>query len=195
MTLSDYFKVIESATFQLQFSVLSGLSVVEFALSQDKTVGDLLALLRRETHHAQDLYRRIRYLLPQLLPENNHSYDESIVAYLYCLNKIDMLIAYRASALIWSSEGLLWSRWLAFKILHLVQQVEQSLDASSVDGESDMFSIADGTELTNTRSLATTSMVTLVSNPDMLGSYAFKFQLQSRRNSETHLVSRVSASY
>ena len=42
MTLSDYFKVIESTTFQLQFSVLSGLGVVEFALSQDKTVSDLL---------------------------------------------------------------------------------------------------------------------------------------------------------
>ena len=175
MKLDDYFEEIESLAFQIQFSVLSGLSVVEFALSRDKTVSDLLALLRQEKHLAAGLYRRIRYLLPQVGHESNLSYDESIVAYLYCLNKTDLLWAYRASRLIWDTEGLLWSRWLALKIIQLVQQVEQSLDVSSVDSEASARSIAEDNKFVDTRSPAATSVVCLAAKPDMIGSYTFEF--------------------
>ena len=175
MKLDDYFEEIESLAFQIQFSVLSGLRVVQFALSHDATVSGLLDMLKHETDLAESLYRRIRYLLPRVSQETNLSYDESIVAYLYCLNKTDLLFAYRASTLIWDTEGLLWSRWLAFEIIQLVQQVEQSLDVSSVDSESDVFSIAEDMELADTRSPATTSNVTLAANPDIFGSYAFEF--------------------
>ena len=175
MTLSDYFKVIESATFQLQFSVLSGLGVVQFALSRDQTVSGLLDMLKQESDLAESLYRRIRYLLPRVSRETNLSYDESIVAYLYCLNKTDLLFAYRASTLIWDTEGLLWSRWLAFKIIQLVQQVEQTLDVSSVDSVSGVCSITEEIGLVDTSSPATTSKVTLAVKPDTLGSYAFEF--------------------
>ena len=106
MKLDSYFEEIESLTFQLQFSVLSGLGVVEYALSRDKTVNGLQDLLRHDTHHAEDLFRRIRFLLSQVAQETNLLYDESIVAYLYCLNKVDLLLAYRASTLIWVTEGL-----------------------------------------------------------------------------------------
>lgn len=175
MTLSDYFKVIESATFQLQFSVLSGLGVVQFALSRDQTVRGLLDMLKHESGLAESLYRRIRYLQPRVSQETNLSYDESIVAYLYCLNKTDLLFAYRASRLIWDTEGLLWSRWLAFKTIQLVQQIEQSLDISSVDSVSNGRSIAEEVEFVDTRSLATTSAVTFAGNPDTISSYAIEF--------------------
>ena len=104
MTLDSYFEEIESLPFQLQFSVLSGLSVVEFALSRDEIVNGLLALLREETGYAEEIYRRIECLLPQVARDTNVSYDESIVAYLYCLNKVDLLLAYRASTFIWDAE-------------------------------------------------------------------------------------------
>jgi len=165
MILDKYFDKIETLDFQVQFSVLSGLSVVELALSYDETISGLLDLLRREARYAEDLYRRIRYLLPRVSQETNLSYDESIVAYLYCLNKTDLLFAYRASTLIWDTEGLLWSRWLAFKIIQLVQQIEQSLDVSSVDSVSSARSIVGGSELADTRSSAATSHVSFAASP------------------------------
>ena len=91
MKLVNYFEEIESLPFQIQFSVLSGISVVKFALSRNATVTGLLDLLQHETCLAEDLYHRIRYLLPLVATESNLSYDESIVTYLYCLNKIDPL--------------------------------------------------------------------------------------------------------
>ena len=152
MKLVNYFEEIESLPFQIQFSVLSGISVVKFALSRNATVTGLLDLLQHETCLAEDLYHRIRYLLPLVATESNLSYDESIVTYLYCLNKIDPLLAYRASAPIWDTEGLLWSRWLAFNIMEFVQQVEQSLDVSSAAGESQAFSVAEQQNLVDSRS-------------------------------------------
>ena len=38
MKLVNYFEEIESLPFQIQFSVLSGISVVKFALSRNATV-------------------------------------------------------------------------------------------------------------------------------------------------------------
>ncbi|MDE2821064.1 MAG: hypothetical protein OXT68_04280 [Chloroflexota bacterium] len=175
MILDKYIDKIETLDFQIQFSVLSGLSVVEFALSRNSIVNGLLDALHHEPDLATDLYRRIRYLLPQVAQKTTLSYDESIVAYLYCLNKKDLLLAYRASAPIWDTEGLLWSRWLAFKIIRLVQQVEQSLDVSLVDSVSATFSITNDNELVDTRSPATTSKVNLAANSDMIGLYAFEF--------------------
>ena len=175
MTLCSYFKVIESTTFQRQFSVLSGLGVVQFALSRDEIVSGLLDLLKHQTGLAESLYLRIRYLLPQVSQETNLSYDESIVAYLYCLNKTDLLSAYRASTLIWDTEGLLWSRWMAYNIIQLVHQIEQSLDVSSVDSVSVERSIAEDIEFVDTHSPATTSTAALAASPDMFGSYAFEF--------------------
>ncbi|MCY4062840.1 MAG: hypothetical protein OXG53_10770 [Chloroflexi bacterium] len=174
MKLEEYFKKIENVSFQIQFSVLSGLSSVEFALSRDKTVSDLLTLLRQEKHFAEHVYHRIRYLLPRVSQEANLSYDESIVAYLYCLNKTDLLFAHRASTLIWDAAGLLWSRWLAFKIIQLVRQIEQSLDVSSFDSATGAHSIGEEEEYVDTRSLAEKSVVSLVAKPDMIGSYAFE---------------------
>lgn len=171
MIMDKYFDKIETLDFQIQFSVLSGLSVVEFALSRNSIVNGLLDALHHEPDLATDLYRRIRYLLPRVAQETTLSYDESIVAYLYCLNKIDLLLAYRASAPIWDTEGLLWSRWLAFKIIRLVQQVEQSLDVSSVEGVSDTRSIVRDSELADTRSPATTSHIRFATNPNVFNPF------------------------
>lgn len=175
MTLSDYFKAIESTTFQFQFSVLSGLGVVQFALSHDETVSGLLGLLENERELAENLYRRIKYLLPRVPHETNLSYDESIVAYLYCLNKTDLLFAYRASTLIWDTEGLLWSRWLAFKIIQLVQQVEESLDVSSANAVKGECRFAEQSEFADFRSHGTTADTTLDENQGVLASFAFEF--------------------
>ena len=141
MTLSDYFEEIESLAFQIQFSVLSGLSSVEFALARNSTVTGMLDLVKGDVPLVQELYRRISYLLPKVAGETKLSYDESIVAYLYCLKKSDPLWAYRASEKIWDTDGLLWSRWLAYKIIEFQQQVDASLYLTSV--EDHVYSIND----------------------------------------------------
>lgn len=175
MKLDSYFEEIEKLSFQIQFSVLSGLSSVEYALSRDETVRGLLSLLEIESNLAVDVFRRIRVLLPRLPHETKLSYDESIVAYLYCLIKVDLLLAYRASTLIWNSEGLLWSRWKAFKIIQLVQQIEQSLDFSSFDGESGALSIVADIQSADTRSASTATKITLAAYTDVVGTFALEF--------------------
>ena len=164
MELDSYFEEIETLSFQIQFSVLSGLSSVEYALSRDETVKGLLSLLEIESGLAEVVCRRIRVLLPLVPHETKLSYDESIVAYLYCLNKVDLLLAHRASTLIWETEGLLWSRWKALKIIRLVQQIEQSLDFSTVGGLNNTPSLgSDGAEV-NVRSRAATSQLKVTAN-------------------------------
>ena len=177
MILDKYFEDIESLAFQIQFSVLSGLSIVEFALSNNGTVNDLLDLIKNDTDLAERLYFRIRFLLPRVSQQTNLSYDESIVAYLYCLHKTDLLFAYRASALIWitETEGLLWSRWLAFKIMEFVHQVEESLDVSSENGVSGKSRFAEQSQYADFRSPATITEFSLDTNQDGLASYAFEF--------------------
>ena len=175
MKLDDYFAEIESLAFQIQFSVLSGLSVVEFALSRDKTVDSLLALLKQKSELAESIYCRIRYLLPRASEETKLSYDESIVAYLYCLNKTDLLFAYRASILIWDADGLLWSRWLAFRIMQFVQEVEESIDVSSVHSVSGERRFAEQIEYADIRSPGTTIETTLSANHSPFASLGFEF--------------------
>lgn len=133
MTLNDYFEEMESLAFQTQFSVLSGLGSVEFALARDSTVSGLLKLLKNDSRLVQELHYRIRYLLPKVATETQLSYDESIVAYLYCLKKDYPLWAYRASESIWDTDGLLWSRWLAYKIIEFQRQIDSSLNLTSVE--------------------------------------------------------------
>ena len=134
---------IESLVFQTQFSVLSGIDAVQFALSRHATVKSLLAEIDNDPRLAERLHNRILYLLPKVAKEKMLSYDESIVAYLHCLEKTDHRLAHRASMPIWSAEGLLWSRWLAHKIIELVRQIEQSIDISTVESEVESFDMTE----------------------------------------------------
>ena len=70
---------------------------------------------------------------------------------------------------------MLWSRWKAFKIIQLVQQIEQSLDFSAFDGESDALSIAPDFESADTRSPATSTNRTLAACSDVVGTFAIEF--------------------
>ena len=117
MTLDSYFAVVETLSFQVQFSVLSGIQSVQRALAQDETVRGLLEALNSQPKLAEQVLDRIRHLLPLAKVDTGLSYDESIVAYLFCLKRHDLIVARRASTLIWDSGGLLWSCWLAHQIL------------------------------------------------------------------------------
>lgn len=147
MKLNKYFTEIESSAFQNQFSVLSGIEVVQFALSRDETIKGLLAEIIEHPNLAAHLHDRILWLLPKVAYEDRLSYDESIVAYLHCLEKTDLLLAHRASLSVWSTEGLLWSRWLAHKIIEFVRQIEDSVQFSTVMDEPTKYIISDRIEL------------------------------------------------
>ena len=140
MTIDSYCAVIESLPFQVQFSVLSGIQSVQRALSRDDTVKALMVELAAQPSMANVLFERIRFLAPRASVVTNLSYDESIVAYLYCLKKHDLTVARRASHLIWDAGGLLWSCWLAHEIIEFTREIEESIDFSSI-ATIDMFEI------------------------------------------------------
>ena len=147
MTLDKYFTEIESIAFQNQFSVLSGIEVVQFALSRDNTVKSLEAEIDEDPNLAEHLHDRILHLLPRIVDDDNVSFDESIVAYLHCLEKADLMWAHRASLSIWSTEGLLWSRWLAHKIIEFVRKIEDGVRFFSEIDVPTEYTITDRNEL------------------------------------------------
>ena len=131
MTLDSYFAVVESLPFQVQFSVLSGIQSVQRALAQDETVRGLLEALTSQPKLAEQVFERIKHLLPLTKIDTGLSLDESIVAYLFCLKRHDLNLARRASHLIWETGGLWWSAQLAHQIIAVTRQIEESLNFAS----------------------------------------------------------------
>ncbi len=165
MTLDSYFEVFESLSFQVQFSVLSGIQSVKRALARDETVTALMAELAAHPRLVAKVFERIRRLLPLTADATDLSYDESIVAYLYCLKRHDMNLAGRASRLIWDTGGLLWSCWLSYEIIEFIRQIEDSLDfASDAGGDSVSLSFAEKRELVDYRSYAATNHFNVAAN-------------------------------
>ena len=116
MTLSAYFEEMETLSFQTQFSVMSGLEVLRLAFSYDSTIKNLIAELNGNHSLIQEIFARIKYLLPKAATTTELSYDESIAAYLFCLSRVDLAAARDASNLILMTGGLWWSVQLALHI-------------------------------------------------------------------------------
>ncbi len=152
MILDKYFQEIESLEFQIQLSVLSGIEVLQFALARHATVKGLVAELEKHPCLSDCVYDRIKELLPKAATETDLSYDESIVTYLYCLNETNSLLAHRVSTLIWDTEGLLWSGWLAFQIIEIARQMVQSIDLSSAAGTSGVYRVDELGDCVDSRS-------------------------------------------
>lgn len=166
---------IEDSAFQVQFGAIGGYSVLQLVLESHKFVRSLIASIDSGTVSLNEIEGRIQELLPLADANHGDAWDGSIVVYLYCLYRRDLLAAYRASGRILDTHGLFWSRWMAHKIIILVQQIEQSLDISSLDGGSDVTHIADNREMPETRSSAMTSIASLAGDADRSDVHTLEF--------------------
>jgi len=132
MALSNYFAEIETLEFQVQFSVISGFEILQLAMSQDPTLSKLISEMNKKTDLQAAAFDRIKLLLGKVATETQLSYDESIAAYLFCLSKVNLATAYRASWRIREHGGLLWSVQLAFSVQQRFAEFATSVDASTV---------------------------------------------------------------
>lgn len=122
MSLNEYFREIESLQFQIQFSVVGGLNILQLAMERSQTLLDLRLAIVEDAKLAQKIHERITLLLSKVETETQLSYDESIAAYLFCLFKESPAAAKAASQIILKYGGLWWSVQLA----HCVQQQMQT---------------------------------------------------------------------
>ena len=153
MTLNSYFEEIETLEFQIQFSVYSGIDGVRRALARHETVKGLIAELFAQPMLANKVMGRILYLVPKASFITDLSLDESIAAYLYCLQRVEPLLALRASKSIRMTGSLLWSCWLASQIMELAIQIKQSINFTAVASNSAVsYSDAVSTSLDSTTS-------------------------------------------
>ena len=121
MTAIEYFEEIESLEFQIQFSVVGGLKILQMAMDRHLTLVALRSEVARDEDTADAVFRRIILLLGRVETESRLSYDESIAAYLFCLLKEKPISACRASKRILETGGL----WLSVQLaLHVIKTTE-----------------------------------------------------------------------
>lgn len=121
MSLNEYISKFESLEFQIQFSVVGGLGILQLAMSQHPTVVGMIDELKGDPAKSKIVYDRIGFLLTEIETETQLSYDESIAAYLFCLWKEDQPMAHKASECVLETGGLWWSVQLA---LHVINSTE-----------------------------------------------------------------------
>ena len=121
METHKYFDTIESLEFQVQFSILSGFRSVREAMSEDKTLTQLIKHLDSQPRRVGEIQTRIDHLLDRIESFTDISIDESIAAYLFCLQRVDPFAALDASNRILETGGLWWSVQLA---LHVIETTE-----------------------------------------------------------------------
>lgn len=139
MLLQRYFNEIESLEFQIQFSVVGGLKILQMAMERHPTLVGLRSAIIDNAGLEEDLFGRILFLLRKVDAEAQLSYDESIAAYLFCLSKEKPFTAYRASWSILDHGGLWWSGQLAHFVKHYNSQIIESIDASTVNANTGSF--------------------------------------------------------
>ena len=160
MTLDSYIEEIETLEFQIQFSAFSGLDGVIRALSRHKTVEGLIARLLAQPSLAEIVLDRILRLAPKARIVTDLSLDESIVTYLYCLQRVEPMLALRASKSIRKAGGLLWSRWLASQVMEFANQIEQSIDISAIASDSALsYTYAESSSFDSTTSAGSSVLV------------------------------------
>ena len=122
MSLNEYFKEIESLDFQIQFSVVGGLKILQLAMERHPTLAKLRSDISGSAALAEAVFERILLLLGKVETETQLSYDESIAAYLFCLSKENPAMAYSASLKILDHGGIWWSVQLAQFIIATVER-------------------------------------------------------------------------
>ena len=118
MSLAKDFETIESLEFIVQFSVLSGFNSLRRALANDATVEALRSKLSGQPDACQSVADRISHVLTK---SDVELYDESIAAYLFCLSKVDLSVAHKASERILETGGLWWSVQLALHVSKITE--------------------------------------------------------------------------
>ena len=118
MSFAKDFETIESLEFIVQFSVLSGFTLLLRAFANDATVEAMRSKMSAKPDTCQLVANRINQVL---MKSDAELYDESIAAYLYCLWKVDTGIALTASNKILEAGGQWWSVQLA---LHIIKATE-----------------------------------------------------------------------
>ena len=118
MSFAKDFKTIESLDFIVQFSVLSGFTLLLRAFANDATVEALRSKMSAQPDACQSVANRINQVLTK---SDVELYDESIAAYLFCLWKADLPIAHKASERILETGGLWWAVQLA---LHIIKEAQ-----------------------------------------------------------------------
>ena len=113
MLLETYSNEIESLEFQIQFSVVGGLKILQMAMDRHPTLISLRSAISDNARLEEEVFGRILFLLSKVDSEAQLSYDESIAAYLFCLSAEKPFTAYRASWSILDHGGLWWSVQLA----------------------------------------------------------------------------------
>lgn len=139
MSLCRYVKEIESLEFQIQFSVIGGMEILQLALQRHPTLVSLRSEVAEKRDVEDAVFNRIVLLLGMIESETQISLDESIAAYLFCLFKEKPISAYRASWRILDYGGLWWSVQLAHHVKDTTIQIFESMDVSDRESETVAF--------------------------------------------------------
>ena len=139
MSLCKYVREIESLEFQIQFSVIGGIEILQLAMERHPTLIALRSEIMQSEDLADTVFRRILQLLGKVETEMNLSYDESIAAYLFSLFKEKPILAYRASWRILDFGGLWWSVQLAHHVKDMTRQIFDSVDVTDSESETVAF--------------------------------------------------------
>jgi len=140
MSLYKYAKEIESLEFQIQFSVIGGIEILQLAMERHPTLVSLRSEITNDELMTDAVFHRIVCLLERVETETKLSLDESIAAYLFCLLKEKPISAYRASWRILEFGGLWWSVQLAQFVKETSREILATLDTSDTDSETFEFS-------------------------------------------------------
>lgn len=149
MSLQIYSNEIESLEFQIQFSVVGGIKILQMAMNRHPTLISLRSEVAESDEIADAVFGRIVLLLGRVDTETELSLDESIAAYLFCLLKEKPIAAYRASWRILDYGGLWWSVQLAHLVKETSREILDSMDTSDSDSKTVPFVSSDSTGLSD----------------------------------------------
>ena len=116
MELLDFFKEIESTSFQSKYMIYSGFKLVRKAISRDKTVASLINEARLYPAYIDDIGKRILFLCAENTDRPGATFDIAVATYLYCLYNTDQHFAKRVSEYVLQMGKLWWSVDLALHI-------------------------------------------------------------------------------
>ena len=125
MTIGDFYKEIESVSFQSRFMIFSGFKLVRSAMSRDKTIASLINEVRLNPPYIGCIGKRILFLSAENKDRPGATFDIAIAAYLYSLYMTDQHYAKRMSEFVLQMSKLWWSVDLA---LHITKNMEMFAD-------------------------------------------------------------------
>lgn len=109
--LQTIMPIIETTSFETQFTVISNFKILVAVLGRDKTIKQLVQWLQAHPDDARLVLERIQELADDKLePGIMHSHDIHVVVYLYALNAADYPeLALSAIEKIQETPGFYWA--------------------------------------------------------------------------------------